>query len=123
MPQTLGWVRGASRQYGRRGLHAVSIPDPTPHVAMRHNRCKFAMPPIPYTNGIVCAIMDAAGLMKNPAQRLTRQGEIAMNILTTLVRNNHHWKRHASRAVMAYNTVMCLVLAVGIVEPLCNNWR
>jgi len=61
--------------------------------------------------------------MKNPAKHFTRQGEIEMNILTTLVRGNHHWKRHASRAVMAYNTVLCVVLATGIVGPLCNNWR
>ncbi len=49
--------------------------------------------------------------------------EDLMNILTTAIRNNHHWKRHALRAVMAYNTVMGVIVAAGVIDPLMNHWR
>ena len=46
-----------------------------------------------------------------------------MDIKTTSVRGNHHWKRYALRAVMAYNTFMGVILAAGVIEPLMNHWR
>ncbi len=45
-----------------------------------------------------------------------------MDIKTTSVRGTHHWKRHALRALTAYNTFMSVAVAAGIVE-LTLHWK
>ncbi len=39
-----------------------------------------------------------------------------MDIKTTSIRGSHHWKRHALRALTAYNTLMSMAAAAVIVE-------
>jgi len=46
-----------------------------------------------------------------------------VKILTTAIRSNHHWKRHALRAATIYNTLMSMAVVAAIIEPLCNHWR
>jgi hypothetical protein len=57
--------------------------------------------------------------MRSPRNAQLLRGKI----LTTAIRSNHHWKRHALRAATTYNTLMSMAVVAAIIEPLCNHWR
>ncbi len=49
-----------------------------------------------------------------------------MDIKTTGIRGNHHWKRYATRALVAYNALMAsamtLMLTIGM-DPMQWHWK
>jgi len=45
-----------------------------------------------------------------------------MDIKTTSVRNTHHWKRYALRALTAYNTLMSMAVA-GVIVEFTLHWK